>query len=117
MQKAISRTVRIKMYIFKIFMNLVDNHHPVTDNMALNMQTISNALANIDRRVTYYAGNIKRQKQLTALTHHHFVLPDCDETENLSSPLVFVQFIGLKMGGNFDHFLICKSCNFDKWSD
>ena len=48
-------------------MNLVDNHHPVTDNMALNMQTISNALTNIDRRVTYYAENIKRQKQLTAL--------------------------------------------------
>ena len=54
MQKAISRTVRIKMHIFKIFMNLVDNHHPVTDNMDLNMQTISNALANIERRVTYY---------------------------------------------------------------
>ena len=35
-------------------MNLVDNHHPVTDNMDLNMQTISNALANIERRVTYY---------------------------------------------------------------
>ena len=69
------------------------------DNMALTMQTNANSLVNIDWRVTHYARNVKRQKQLRA----------CDETGNLSKAFVFVQFIGLKMGENFDHFLICIS--------
>ena len=41
-------------------MNLVDNYYPLTDNIALNIETNSNSLADIDWRVTYYARNVKR---------------------------------------------------------
>ena len=87
-------------------MNLVDNYYPLTDNIALNIETNSNSLADIDWRVTYYARNVKRQKQLRA----------CDETRKFSKAFVFVQFIGLKMGENFDNFLI-SNYKFDEWPD
>ena len=75
------------------------------------MTNISNLLNDISKQDHYYLGNVKRTKSLKALAHHHFVIPDCDESGNLLTTFVFVQFIGLKLGSGFNHLLICKLCN------
>ena len=75
------------------------------------MTNISNLLNDISKQDHYYLGNVKRTKSLNALAHHHFVIPDCDESGNLLTTFVFVQFIGLKLESGFNHFLICKLCN------
>ena len=54
---------------------------------------------------------MKDEKAMKALTHHHFVLRECDDTGNLLSSFVFVQFIGVKLETGFSHLLLCKTCN------
>ena len=79
--------------------------------MALDLTNISNVISDISKQDMYYIGNMKREKALKALAHHHFVLPECDETGNLLSSFVFVQFIGVKVETGFSHLLVCKTCN------
>ena len=79
--------------------------------MALDLTNLSNVISDIRKQDLYYIGNLKRTKAVKALTHHHFVLPGCDEMGNLLSSFVFVQFIGVKLETGFSHLLLCKSCN------
>ena len=53
--------------------------------MALDLTNISNVISDISKQDMYYIGNMKREKALKALAHHHFVLPECDETEESES--------------------------------
>ena len=79
--------------------------------MALDLTNLSIVISDIRKQDLYYIGNLKRIKEVKALTHHHFVLPGCDEMGNLLSSFVFVQFIGVKLETGFSHLLLCKSCN------
>ena len=79
--------------------------------MALDLTNISNVISDISKQEMYYIGNMKREKAMKALTHHHFVLPESDDTGNLLSSFVFVQFIGVKLETGFSHLLLCKTCN------
>ena len=38
-------------------------------------------------------------------------MPDCDDLGDLLSSYVFVQFVGLKIGDEFNHLLIFHKCN------
>ena len=77
----------------------------------MNLQSMAQALNNVEKRELYYAGNLRRDKKLKSLSHHHFIVPDCDDLGNLLPAYVFVQFIGIKKSASFDHLLICKQCN------
>ena len=79
--------------------------------MALDLMNISNVISDISKQAMYYIGNMKHEKAMKALTHHYFVLPECDKTGNLLSSFVFVQFIGVKLETGFSHLLLCKTCN------
>ena len=68
------------------------------------------------KRQLYYGGNLKRHKKLKALSQHHFIVPDCDDFGDLLQAYVFVQFVGIMLGNEFGHILICvmkklKVCN------
>ena len=76
--------------------------------MDLNLKELSNALNEIDKQTSYYAGNLKRQKKIKALAHHHFLISDCDEIGNLLQTYVFVQFVGIKMESDISHLLVCR---------
>ena len=69
------------------------------------------ALNDMNKQELYYSGNLRRKQKIKALTHHHFVVPDCDDLGNLLTTYVFVQFVGVRMCDGFDHLLICKKCN------
>ena len=75
------------------------------------MQSMAQALNNVEKRELYYGGNLRRDKNLKSLTHHHFIVPNCDDLGNLLPAYVFVQFIGIKRADSFDHLLICKQFN------
>ena len=77
----------------------------------MNLQSMAQALNNVEKRELYYAGNLRRDKKLKSLSHHHFIVPDCDDLGNLLPAYVFVHFIGIKKSASFDHLLICKQCN------
>ena len=79
--------------------------------MGLNLKELPNALNEIDKQTSYYAGNLKRQKKIKALAHHHFLISDCDEIGNLLQTYVFVQFVGIKMESDISHLLVCRICN------
>ena len=59
------------------------------------MSKLSDALENVNKRESYYAGNLKRNNRIKALSQHHFVIPDCDDIGNLKATYVFVQYVGL----------------------
>ena len=79
--------------------------------MTMNLDSVAQALKNVEKRELYYAGNLRRSEKLKALTHHHFILPDCDDLGDLLPSYVFVQFVRLKIGDEFNHLLICRKCN------
>ena len=76
--------------------------------MAMNLQSMAQALNNVEKRELYYAGNLRRDKKLKSLSHHHFIVPDCDDLGNLLPAYVFVHFIGIKKSASIDHLLICN---------
>ena len=63
------------------------------------------------KQTSYYAGNLKRQKKIKTLAHHHFLISDCDEIGNLLQTYVFVQFVGIKVESDISHLLVCRTCN------
>ena len=80
-------------------------------SMALDMQSMAQALGSLEKRQWYYEGNLKRHKKLKTLSQHHFIVPDCDDFGDLLQSYVFVQFVGIMLGNEFDHILICHKCN------
>ena len=77
----------------------------------MDLSNLSEALENVNKRESYYAGNLKRNCKIKALSQHHFVIPDCDDIGNLKAAYVFVQYVGVKIDKEIDHLLICRNCN------
>ena len=51
--------------------------------MALDMQSMAQALGSLEKCQLYHRGNLKQHKKLKALSQHHFIVPDCDEFGDL----------------------------------
>ena len=58
--------------------------------MTMNLNSMAQALDYVDKRELYYSGNLRQAQNLNALTHHHFLVSDCDDFGDLLPSYVFV---------------------------